>query len=763
MSRSLWMLMVAFAILFPSAAAAQSTPPAPSQPPAVETAPAPPRVEETVSVTATRGTVDLDKSPASVSVVTRDTIEQRGPLTVDQALTTVEGVTAWRQRGITDTEAGVGMRGFTGRGTGQTRVLVLIDGQPLNNSYTGAVNWNGLPIEEVDRVEVVRGPFSSLYGGNAMGGVVNVITRPVDRRSFDLNGQYGTYGTLNASGRFSARVKRAGFSVGYTSVTSDGYATQEALRTATDSTATGGVQVTGIDRYLTRVGAVNYAVGLRGNNQLDRYAVRARGEYTIGARTFASFQFVRQASTVDWGPYHSSVRDAAGTTVDTGAVVFLDGATWKRTTLLPSNYLGVSSHAASYLYQGQLLHSMPASGELRLQGGVVDAPGHGNWTGTPATTATVQGGPGSRSEQMGRGTFASAVWSKRVATPHLLSIGADLRRDRSSTTAMSTTNYLGDGVLGGRDTYASASAVTMAAFVQDEFTVSDRLQLTAGGRLDYWRTEGGEAQRISGGPLFTFGERSAGSATGKVAGVISVVDGTTVRASLGTAFRSPSVFELYRDTQLSSGSLLLGNADLEPERLVSWETGLRHRVGRGIETDVAYYENRIRNLIFRSTDLQFDPTGLTSRFLNAGRARARGFEGGVTVRPAAWLTLHPTYTFSDSIITDNPQAPANVGKQVPFLPRHVAAGTATVNAGRWGGTLTGRYQTAVWATDTNTDTVKGVPGSYDAFFETDLLVSVRAHRLLTVVASVENMFDRQYYLFYRAPGRVFMLGARLRN
>jgi len=757
-------LFVAIAAMSPLPAFAQTpaTPPPQASAPA-DPVPALPKVEETVSVTATRGTVDLEKSPASVSVVTREAIESRSPLTVDQALTTVEGVTAWRQRGIADTESGVGMRGFAGHGTGQRRVLVLVDGQPVNNSYTGGVDWNSLPIEEVDRVEVVRGPFSSLYGGNAMGGVINVITRPVDRRSFDVTAQYGTYGTLQASGRFSARVKRAGFTLGYSTRKSDGYLTQEALRTATDSTPTGGLQVTGLQRYFTRVGAVNYAVGFRGKNQVDGYAVRGRGEYSIGDRTFASFQFMGEESLIDWGPYTSSVRDAAGNVIDTGAVVFLDGLTWKRTTLLPSNYLGNPSNKGSQQYQAQVLHSTRASGEWRFQAGMIDQPATTNWNGAPATTATVQGGSGTRTEQGSRGTFASTVWSKRVASPHLLSAGADLRHDRSSTTALPTTNYLGDGTFGNRDTYAGASAITLAGFAQDEFAVSDRLQFTAGGRVDYWQTQGGEAQRITGGPLFTYPERSASSITGKIAGVLTVREGTTVRASVGTAFRSPSIFELYRDTQTSTGALLLGNPDLDPERMISWETGLRHRVGRRIETDVAYYENRIRDLIFRSTDFQFDPTGLTSRFLNAGKARTRGFESGVTVRPASWLTLRPTYTFTDAIITENSGAPTTVGKQVPSVPRHIAAGTATLTAGRLGATATGRYQSAIFLTDTNTDTFKGVPGSYDEFFETDLLVSVRAHRWLTITASVENVFNQQYYLFYRAPGRVFMLGGRLRN
>ena len=67
---------------------------------------------------------------------------------------------------------------------------MLLDGQPLNDSYYGTVNWTMLPVGEFERVEVARGPFSSLYGGNAMGGVINLITRRADHRQFELFGNF---------------------------------------------------------------------------------------------------------------------------------------------------------------------------------------------------------------------------------------------------------------------------------------------------------------------------------------------------------------------------------------------------------------------------------------------------------------------------------------------------------------------------------------------------------------------------------------------
>lgn len=221
-------------------------------------------------------------------------------------------------------------------------------------------------------------------------------------------------------------------------------------------------------------------------------------------------------------------------------------------------------------------------------------------------------------------------------------------------------------------------------------------------------------------------------------------------------------FDLYRDVPLSSGQLLLGNPMLEPERLGSWEAGIRQSAGRLADLDLTYYENRVRDLILRSVDLPSDPTGFTSRMFNAGRARTRGIELGATLRPWSWLAVRPTYTFTDAVIVQNDEAPLTVGKQVTFVPRHVAAGTVSATLRQFAATATARYQSAVFATDTNMDTTKHVPGSYNRFFELDAALNYSLSRYLGLSVTMENVLDSQYYLFYRNPGRTVLAGVRLR-
>ena len=133
-----------------------------------------------IVVTATRTEKSIEDSPASVSVVTKKDIEKRNITSVDEALNTTAGVANQRVKGILDSAPRVTVGGIPG----YQRTLVLLDGITLNNAYTGNVLWNMIFPDDVERIEVVKGPFSSLYGGYAMGGVVNIMTRMPEKREF---------------------------------------------------------------------------------------------------------------------------------------------------------------------------------------------------------------------------------------------------------------------------------------------------------------------------------------------------------------------------------------------------------------------------------------------------------------------------------------------------------------------------------------------------------------------------------------------------
>jgi iron complex outermembrane receptor protein len=177
-----------------------------------------------VVVTATRTERSLEDVPASVTVITRDEIEKMPAQSADELLRNVAGVYVKHAVGLNTagTYNMVYMRGLGG--TSEARVLVLQDGVPINDSQTGAVEWNEIPIQDIERIEVVRGPGSALYGSNAMGGVINIITRKPDKEfKTVVEGGYGSLETYKVSLRNSASFGKFGYSVSGSRMDSGGY------------------------------------------------------------------------------------------------------------------------------------------------------------------------------------------------------------------------------------------------------------------------------------------------------------------------------------------------------------------------------------------------------------------------------------------------------------------------------------------------------------------------------------------------------------
>ena len=103
-----------------------------------------------------------------------------------------------------------------------------------------------------------------------------------------------------------------------------------------------------------------------------------------------------------------------------------------------------------------------------------------------------------------------------------------------------------------------------------------------------------------------------------------------------------------------------------------------------------------------------------------------------------------------------------MGKQVTFVPAHVAGGSLFASLRRFSGSLTGRYVAPMFSADLNTDTTKGVYGAYDPFFSLDAGLSVPLGRHLVAEAGAENLLDRTYYSYYRSPGRLVSVRLRIR-
>jgi outer membrane receptor protein involved in Fe transport len=148
----------------------------------------PPAASETIVVTATQTKTRLSDTPASVVVINREALQTNAASTTDDALRQVPGFTLFRRSGsrsANPTSQGVSLRGVGA--SGASRALVLDDGIPLNDPFGGWIYWGRVPRVAIDRIEVVRGGASDLYGSGAMGGVVQFIRRTNDDVTFETS------------------------------------------------------------------------------------------------------------------------------------------------------------------------------------------------------------------------------------------------------------------------------------------------------------------------------------------------------------------------------------------------------------------------------------------------------------------------------------------------------------------------------------------------------------------------------------------------
>jgi len=173
----------------------------------------------TVVVTATRTIQSIDDALSSVTIITRADIQARQATSVQELLTGEAGIQISNNGGLGKATA------LFLRGTDADQVLVLVDGVKLTSVTLGTTAFEYLPVEEIDRIEIVRGPRSSLYGSEAVGGVIQIFTRRGQGEPLlTASAGGGSHNTENTSAGLSGSTSSLSYSVSSSYLGSDGYA-----------------------------------------------------------------------------------------------------------------------------------------------------------------------------------------------------------------------------------------------------------------------------------------------------------------------------------------------------------------------------------------------------------------------------------------------------------------------------------------------------------------------------------------------------------
>lgn len=691
-------------------------------------------------VTATKTAKVVSEAPATVTVVTAREIENKNVHRIEEALAGAPGVFV---RGLGGEQPSNYQNQVTLRGIpGYYRTGVLVDGVPINNAFSGGVNMSIVPIDDIKQIEVVPGPFSSLYGGSGMSGVVNVITKAPEKRQFSAKAEIGSHNFKSLDVGYRDKLSEAvGISMSYGRKESDGYVNEYVTKTPS---GTGGTVVAGWEKTTTTTGTTTYIVGDKGKEawEQDNYGAKLFVALSPLSRLILETSYLTARNRDGQG---NNYLTAAGVPFASGAAS-IDGM---RTTINATDFLKATNGEDVTRYASTYDTSFAGDYKLKANLSYQD---NAYWYTSITSSVANTAGPGTLSDIPAKMVNGDVQLSFPIAGNQYLVLGASASNATLNKKVFALANWRQEGGRGAVGDWADGNSSAIALYAQDEIALSNKLTAYLGARYDRWSTDGSIYINNS---LTTYASRTSSAINPKASLVYKLDHGTIVKGAVGKAFRAPNLSDMY--STWGTSTIYWSNPDLKPEKVTTAEIGAEHEFRTGTLLRATYYRSDITDLIYSTT------SGANRYKFNAGSAETEGIDLEARQRLQGGLVAFINGTLVSTTITENSLRPTSVGKQIPLQSKKMANIGIEGSHGPWSGSVIGSYFGRMFGNDDNSDVVSGVPGAHDAYFVASAKLAYRIDKTLTASLSVKNLFDRQYYQANsKADGRSVFLGLNLK-
>jgi iron complex outermembrane receptor protein len=704
--------------------------------------------------------------------------------TVEDAFKYMPGLVI-RKRNIGDQFAPLATRTS---GLGQSaRSLVFVDGVLLsaligNNNTSASPRWNMVTPEEIERIDVMYGPYSAAYAGNSMGAVVEMATRMPKEFEASVKGQvaaqdYSLYGTSN-----TYRTTQIGATIGsrheglswrinanHLDSQSQPLTMVTAARPAAPSAL--GTPVTGAFLDTNRVGAPIAVIGSGGLESVQQDNFKAKVAYDLtpqwqAAYTLGIFQNEIR-SKVD--PY---LRNAAGAPVYSGSVN-IAGFNYVIPATAFSSSGGQYNWSQAHLSQSASLKSS-TGGEWDWEAVATSFRYVNDRQRVPGTALPAAEGGGAGSIVSFNGTGWSTLDLKGFWRPqgiggaHQVSFGFHHDLYELQNTTFSTADWI-SGPTGAMANNSLGKTRTDAFWVQDAWRFAERFKLTVGTRQESWRAFDGV--NFSAAPASNVNQPGLSSSKFSPKASLTWIAGKDwqVTGSYGTAYRFATVSELYQAVTVA-GVIFTPNPNLRPEQAHSGELAIE-RITDKSRLRVSLFQESLTDALISQNSTIPGTNTIGASTQNIDHVRARGIEFVAQKSDALLrgLDLSGSLTYVDSKILSDPgfRNAANVltdvaGKNTPNIPKLKASGVATYrHDDHWSGSVGARYASRVWATVDNTDVNPATFQGFEKYFVVDARVSYRFDKQTRAAVGIDNLNNRKYYLFHPFPQRT--VSAELRH
>ena len=504
---------------------------------------------DTMVVTATRTEMSVKEAPSAVQVVDSKKLEQTQAKTLHDALKGALGVNVFNDF--------QGRSNVSIRGSESRHVLIMVDGKRLGGelSYNSANAWDvdRIRMEDVEKVEIIRGPAGALYGSDAMGGVINVITKTPDKNLATVNYEYGWYENGKGAG-YKGNMYLQGAEGKYSYK---------------------------INAGLNNSRPYDRSEGNNGNFYGEEKPISLNVGYTFDNGNKLDVDFSRLKEDNQQNSFASKVTPSMGPGMP-ASVTNTKGVVRNNNTR--TDYaLTYSGNDDKHDWMFRAYKSVydknytSQSREEKFRNGVLSGVTASNKFDTVKRTLSAI---------EGKDTI-------NLSDKHKMTAGFEYRQDKSEGTRLKKKNTpIPDG--GVQNATDEAEINYLAAYVQDEFRPDEKWLIIPSVRFDHSDKFGNEV-------------------TSRLATTYNAADDVRIKAVVGQGYKTPTVNELYHFWEMYTGKYVYkgpvigmdynfgkffdGNPDLKPEKSLSYELAIEKDFGESSTIHLGVFRNEVKDLI----------------------------------------------------------------------------------------------------------------------------------------------------------------------
>jgi iron complex outermembrane recepter protein len=661
----------------------------------IKMTPSPIMMDELV-VTATRTENEILDVPSRVNLISLKTLQSSPNQSIDEVLKFVPGINYSRPFGIFSTKATLTMRGMSGKE--QARVLVLLDGIPLNKSDGGTVDWNMVDLNSVKKIEITKGAGSALYGGNAMGGIINIITsQPVEKLSGKASAEYGTFNTFGGKLNLGGRIKKANSKNSFYWLAntfykkSDGYITQSEFDVKSNPYI--------VKSNMEEIGAIiktGYSIG-------DKHSVEATVKYYNDHRGTGEKVHQPDGNVTDHDTYGMTLNYKGSVKkIQVNSSLYF----------LTENYKKVNEYLKDdYTWYDVL--------SVRSDYGWI-------------TTLT--------------GT---------VGKHHILTGGVDYKNggvDAYDKYFTSTDIVYNQGKM---NTYALFAQDEISMF-------QNKIRVVGGLRFDMatyydgsFRIENPsmETEFMKGYQAPDMPVQHWKALSPRLSVQYKWNSNTRVYALYSRGFRASTLDDLCRSGRIKGG-FKIANPLIKPEYLSNYEIGVDYSPTNSMHLSGSFYYSRGKDFQYYVSNGQTIDMGFGDRPIfirdNISDVEIYGAEAELKYDVSQTLTLFANYAYTHSTILNYSRISENdtidlTGKFLTDIPDHIITAGISYSHKYFNSSLLVRYTSRMWINDQNSIDEVLLTDRYPAFSTVDFKLWKQFDKSYKITLNFQNLFDVKYY------------------